>query len=90
MEACVVGTPNPVLGESICACLKLHESAPPLSLEGLREFVRGKVADFKLPDELLLFEDFPRLSGGIKLKRFGAGGVVEVATLSTDKQTLRR
>jgi acyl-CoA synthetase (AMP-forming)/AMP-acid ligase II len=90
MEACVVGTPNPVLGESICVCLKLHEGAPPLDLEALRAFVRGQVADFKLPDELLVCEEFPRLSGGIKLKRFGAGGVVEIATRATDKQTLRR
>jgi len=90
VEACVVGTPNPVLGESICACLKTDETAPPLTLEELRTFLRGKVADYKLPDELLVLQDFPRLSGGLKVNRFGRGGMTEVANTSKDKQVLRR
>ena len=87
-EACVVGTPNHVLGESICACLKLRTGASSLSLADLRAAISGKVADYKLPDELLLLADFPRMPGGLKVNRFGTGGLMEVAKAATDKEVL--
>jgi hypothetical protein len=59
-------------------------------LDELRGFLKGKVADYKLPDELLIVEDFPRLSGGLKVKRFGGGGVTDLASASPEKQVLRR
>jgi len=88
-EACVVGTPNHVLGESICACLKLRTGATRLSLADLRAAISGKVAYYKLPDELLVLADFPRMPGGLKVKRFGTGGLVEVAKNAPDKEVLR-
>lgn len=87
-EACVVNTPNPVLGESICACVRLVDETGSLTLDEIREFLTGKVAQFKLPDELLLMNEFPRMPGGLKVNRFGAGGVVEVARNAADKQTV--
>jgi fatty-acyl-CoA synthase len=87
-EACVVGTPNPILGESICAVLKLREGADEISLTDVRKAMKGRVADYKLPDELLLLTDFPRMPGGLKVNRFGAGGLVEVAKTSTEKEVL--
>lgn len=89
-EACVVGTPNPVLGESICACVILDASAEDLTLADIRNHVKGRMADFKLPDEMVVFTELPRMPGGVKVNRYGAGGVVELAQSSTDKQTLRR
>jgi len=89
-EVCVVGTPNPVLGESICACVTLADGAPPPTLGELRAFVDGKVAPYKLPDELLVLESFPRMPGGLKVNRFGGGGLTELAKTSEDKQTLSR
>ena len=76
-DVCVVATPNPILGESICACVipKLGQS---LTLKDLRDFLQGKIAPHKLPDELSLMEEFPRLSGGIKLNKFGRGGLAEL------------
>lgn len=88
MEACVVGTANPVLGESICACVRMEEEAKPLTLGEVRRFLESKVAPYKLPDELLLVHDFPRLSGGLKINRFGKGGVMDLAQTSTDKQSV--
>jgi fatty-acyl-CoA synthase len=90
VEVCVVGTPNPVLGESICTCLLLDEGADPLSLDDLRAYLNGKVADYKLPDELLLVRELPRLAGGVKVNKFGPGGVVELAKTSDEKQTRSR
>jgi fatty-acyl-CoA synthase len=90
VEVCVVGTPNPVLGESICTCLLLDEGAEPVSLDDIRGYLNGKVADYKLPDELLVVRELPRLAGGVKVNKFGPGGVVEIACTSSDKQTRSR
>ncbi len=90
LEVCVVGTLNPILGESICACVKIEEGVEPLALEEARTFLEGRLAPFKLPDELLILQDFPRLAGGLKINRFGPGGVVELARSAPDKEVLSR
>jgi len=87
-QVCVVGTPNPVLGESICACVIPKDDAK-ISLKEIREFCQGKVAKHKLPDELLIVSDFPKVAGGIKIKKFGAGGVQELASSDKNRETLR-
>lgn len=89
-EACAVGTPNPVLGESICLCVVGDDrsSEAALDLEEVRSFLAGRVADFKLPDELLVLPEFPRMPGGVKVNRFGSGGLTELAKDHDDKQTM--
>ncbi len=87
-QVCVVGTPNPVLGESICACIVPKPNAQ-VSLKELRDFLKEKVARQKLPDELCVLSDFPRMPGGVKIKKFGAGGVQELASLDKNRQKLR-
>lgn len=87
-QVCVVGTPNPVLGESICACV-IRKGDAEISLIEIREFVQDKVARHKLPDELLIVAEFPKVAGGIKIKKYGAGGVQELASLDENRQKLR-
>jgi fatty-acyl-CoA synthase len=88
-QACVVATPNPVLGESICACV-IAAPGNTVTLKELREFLGGKIAAHKLPDELCVMEDFPRLSGGMKIKKFGRGGLAELAGEDKTRERLRR
>jgi acyl-CoA synthetase (AMP-forming)/AMP-acid ligase II len=88
-EAVVVGTPNPVLGESICACVVPRDGTT-LTLREIREFLEGKVAKNKLPDELCILKEFPRLSGGVKLNKYGAGGILEIALKDPNRQTWRK
>ncbi|MFH0786432.1 MAG: fatty acid--CoA ligase family protein, partial [Pseudomonadota bacterium] len=82
-QVCVVPRPNPVLGESICVCV-IPVQGETVTLNDLREFMQGKVAHHKLPEVLFLMEEFPRLSGGVKIKKFGEGGLTEMA-LKSDK-----
>jgi fatty-acyl-CoA synthase len=88
-QVCVVATPNPVLGESICACIVLKADEI-LSLSDLRGFLKDKLAPHKLPDEMCIMNDFPRLSGGVKINKFGKDGLAELALLNQDRQTHRR
>ncbi len=88
-EACVVPTPNPVLGESICACV-ISTDGKPLRLGEIRGFMRDKIASYKIPDELVNFHDFPRLVGGIKIRKFGPGGVQEMAVADATREKSHR
>lgn len=63
VDAAVVATPDPVLGEAICACVQAAPGACP-TLGELRDFLRPTLARFKLPDELCLVEQVPRTSSG--------------------------
>jgi 2,3-dihydroxybenzoate-AMP ligase len=56
--ACVP-VPDPNLGEKMCACLVLKRDAK-LEFPELVEFLKGKeIAKFKLPERMLVLEDFP-------------------------------
>jgi len=58
-DSAVVATPDPVLGEAICACVVPGDAGPP-ALGELREFLAPVLARHKLPDELCLVEAIPR------------------------------
>ena len=73
-QVCIVATPNPVLGESVCACI-VPKGGAALSLKEIRDFLKDKVARHKLPDELSIVSDFPKMPGGVKIRKFGAGGM---------------
>jgi len=88
-QVCIVATPNPVLGESICACvIPIGDEA--VTLEEVRELMKDQVAPHKLPDELCIMDDFPKLSGGVKIKKFGQGGLAELAEKDETRQKIRK
>ena len=87
-QVCIVGTPNPVLGESVCACVITRGDAK-VTLKEVRDFLKDRVAKHKLPDELSLLSDFPKMPGGVKIKKFGAGGVQDLASADKNREKLR-
>jgi fatty-acyl-CoA synthase len=87
-QVSVVGTPNPVLGESLCACI-IPKEGERISLTEIREFLNEKVARYKLPEELSIMSDFPKLPGGMKVKKYGKGGVQELASQDKTKQKFK-
>lgn len=88
-QICVVPTPNPVLGESICVCV-IPNAQQKISLKEIREFIEDKIAPHKLPDELCVMDDFPKLSGGVKIKKFGHGGLTEFAARDEHRERIRK
>ena len=85
----VTATPNPVLGENICVCLVPREGKT-VRLNEIRELLKEKVAPHKLPDELSVMSEFPRLSGGVKINKFGKGGLVELAEKDQNREKFRK
>jgi fatty-acyl-CoA synthase len=88
-QVCVVATPNPVLGESICACV-IPVAGESVTLKEIRGFLEGKVAGNKFPDELCIMVEFPRLSGGVKIKKFGEHGLADMAARDTKREGYRK
>ncbi|MGH7539808.1 MAG: class I adenylate-forming enzyme family protein, partial [Gemmatimonadota bacterium] len=57
-EAVVLGVPNEVLGELICACVVPVEGAL-ITEDELRDLCRDSVADYKVPDMIRFHATFP-------------------------------
>jgi acyl-CoA synthetase (AMP-forming)/AMP-acid ligase II len=67
LQVAVVGAPDPRLGERNCLCIVPKPGTAP-SLDEIVNFLRGRVADYKLPEELFLMAEFPMTPTG-KIKR---------------------
>ncbi|GAA0459622.1 AMP-binding protein [Paractinoplanes deccanensis] len=63
LDAAVFGRPDPVVGETVCACVRPAAGRRP-GLEGLRAQLSGSLAPFKLPEELCLLDEIPRTAIG--------------------------
>ena len=78
----VLGVPDAHYGEELCLCLQLKPGQK-YDETGLREFMRSRLADFKIPKYILELEQFPLsqtgkiLTGPLKeivLSRLGLNG----------------
>lgn len=62
-ESCMVGYPDPDLGERTCLCVIMDPSSTATALE-LRQFAQGRTEKCRIPDVVLKMDDFPRLANG--------------------------
>jgi fatty-acyl-CoA synthase len=62
-DAVVVGLPDPRFGERICAVVETDGTAAP-SLAELSEHVRGTLAGYKAPRDLVLVDSIGRAPNG--------------------------
>nr|WP_314437210.1 AMP-binding protein [uncultured Brevundimonas sp.] len=67
-DVVVIGLPDERLGETCAACVILKPGAA-LNLQALSDWSRERLANFKAPRRLFLFEDFPRTPLG-KVQKF--------------------
>ncbi|XP_063918008.1 medium-chain acyl-CoA ligase ACSF2, mitochondrial-like [Zophobas morio] len=68
LEVQVIGTPHKRLGEEVCACVRVKPQAN-LTLEDIATFCKGKLAYFKIPTKMQIFDYFPRTMSG-KIQKF--------------------
>ncbi len=82
LDVAVVGLPHEVLGELVCACVVPVEGAI-VTGEEIKEWCRGTLADYKVPDLVRFFDSFP-LTGSGKVRR------VELARMVSAEESSRR
>ena len=82
LDVAVVGLPHEVLGELVCACVVPVEGAI-ITGEEIKEWCRGALAEYKLPDLVRFFDVFP-LTGSGKVRR------VELARMISADESSRR
>ncbi|MFD4461420.1 (2,3-dihydroxybenzoyl)adenylate synthase [Nocardia sp. NPDC058480] len=64
-DAVIIGIPDPVLGQRICAFVQPVDPAQRPTLITVRKFVRGRgVAAWKMPDAVVVVEQFPETGVG--------------------------
>lgn len=63
-DAAVVATPDPVLGELVCACVVPAEGEGEPTLHEVRSVLATSLAKHKLPEELCVLERIPRTALG--------------------------
>jgi acyl-CoA synthetase (AMP-forming)/AMP-acid ligase II/acetyltransferase-like isoleucine patch superfamily enzyme/acyl carrier protein len=68
-QAVVFAVPHPTLGEDVAAAVVLKEGATVPERE-VRDFVAARLADFKVPQQIVFVRELPRGSTG-KLQRIG-------------------
>ena len=82
LDVAVVGLPHEVLGELVCACIMPVEGAI-ITGEEIKDWCRGALADYKVPDLVRFFDVFP-LTGSGKVRR------VELARMVSAEESSRR
>lgn len=68
MEAAIVGLPDTVLGEVSCAAITLKPNQQ-VTTDELKSFIQEKVADYKVPDHIVIVEELPKTPSG-KIMKF--------------------
>ncbi len=84
-SAVVVGVPDEVLGEFICACVVPLEGALVSEME-IREYCRSALADSKVPDTVVLLDEIPMTSRG-KTSRAELARMVRDGTVKRRAET---
>ena len=72
-DVVVVGMPDELLGEAVCACVHVIEGAM-VSDEDLRAWCRPSLATYKVPDRVHFFDEFPATGTG----KAGRGGLARL------------
>ena len=58
LHAAIIGVPDPRLGERSCLCV-IPRAGASLTLAEVVDFLRDRIATYKLPEAIELFDDFP-------------------------------
>lgn len=75
-QVAVIGAPDAILGEQICACVVPQGQQDPPNLEGLRAFLQEKgLARYKCPELLVVLDALPTV--GDKIDRNGLARIAQ-------------
>ncbi|WML44387.1 AMP-binding protein [Neobacillus sp. PS3-40] len=68
LDVQVVGIPDAKYGERVAACIQVKEGYP-LSEEDVKDFCRGKLAFYKIPEYIMFVDHYPMTASG-KIQKY--------------------
>jgi fatty-acyl-CoA synthase len=68
-QVSVIGIPDRRYGEGVCACISLKAGAPVVTDDDIREFCRGQIATYKIPQVIRFVTTFPMTASG-KIQKY--------------------
>lgn len=81
----VIGVPDELRGEEICAWVVLRDPARTVTAESLRAFAEGRLAPFKLPRYVLVVDSFPQtVTGKVRKAQMREESAARLAGISSD------
>jgi acyl-CoA synthetase (AMP-forming)/AMP-acid ligase II len=80
LEAVTFAVPHPTLGEDVASAVVLRQPAI-ATQNDIRQFVIGRVADFKVPRQVLVVSELPKTTTG-KFQRVGLAAKFGLANLT--------
>jgi acyl-CoA synthetase (AMP-forming)/AMP-acid ligase II/acyl carrier protein len=84
-EAVTFSAPHPTLGEDVAAAVVLRPGAK-ATPQDIRQFVVGRVADFKVPRQVLIVSEVPKGPTG-KLQRIGLAAKLGIENLAARRSS---
>lgn len=63
-ETHVIGIPDEKMGEAVGAFIKLKDETKSLTRDEIKEFCKGKLSHFKVPQYVVIVDHFPRTTSG--------------------------
>jgi acyl-CoA synthetase (AMP-forming)/AMP-acid ligase II len=68
LDVQVIGVPDQKFGEKVAACIQLKEGES-VSADELKEYCRGKISNFKIPENFIFMEQYPMTASG-KIQKY--------------------
>jgi long-chain acyl-CoA synthetase len=68
-DCAVFGIPDDEYGEQLCACIELEHDAASVTADDVRQFLRAKLANYKVPKVIQFMAALPREDSGKLFKR---------------------
>jgi len=75
-DAAVIGAPDPVLGHIVAASIVMREGHA-VDTGAIREFVRARLADYKVPEFVLVTDALPKTAAGKLARKEVVASIVE-------------
>ena len=86
-EAKVMGAPHPIYGESVEACITMTDGGASFDPEAIRDALRTRIARFKVPSHIFLYDQFPlNVNGKMDQRALHADMLTRIRRLEVDEE----